>query len=156
MQRRTSPDRPGFGRVLRASFVAGLLSGAPSALAAVRAQRDPLTPTRAAGRVLKPDEQRLVPLLGAATLVHSTLSIGWASVIAATLPCDAGRGRAVLQGTLMGAAIAGADLGLAHVTRHPRLKAIAELDVMSQVADHLAFGALTGLLLARPRHRFGS
>jgi hypothetical protein len=140
------------GRVLRAAFVAGAVSGIPSALAAVRAQRDPLTPTRAAGRMLRPDEQRLGPLVAAAAVVHGTLSVGWASVIAATLPRDAGRMRAVLHGTLMGGAIAAADLGLAHTVRHPRLEAVAKLEVTSQVADHLAFGAVTGLMLARPKH----
>lgn len=142
--------------MLRAAFVAGVVSGLPSALAAVRAQCDPFSPTRAAGRMLKPDETRLVPLLGAATVVHSTLSIAWASVIAATLPRDAGRVRTVMHGTLMGGAIAAADLGLAHAVKHPRLEAVAKLEVQSQVADHLVFGAVTGLMLARPRHRWPS
>lgn len=138
--------------MLRAAFVAGVVSGAPSALAAVRAQRDPLSPTRAAGRMLLPDERRLGPLVGAAGVVHGVLSLGWASVIAATLPRDAGRLRAVLHGTLLGGAIAAADLGLAHAVRNPRLEAVANLEVTSQVADHLAFGAVTGLMLARSRH----
>jgi hypothetical protein len=140
-------------RVLRAAVVAGALSGIPSALAALRAQRDPLSPTRAAGRMLLPGEQRLAPLVGAAALVHGALSLGWAAVIAATLPREAGRVRAVVHGTLLGGAIAAADLGLAHAVKHPRLESVARLEVTSQVADHLAFGAVTGLMLASPKHR---
>ena len=45
-----------------------------------------------------------------------------------------------------------ADLGLAHAVRNPRLEAVANLEVTSQVADHLAFGAVTGVMLARSRH----
>ena len=141
------------GRVLRAAVVADVLSGIPSTFAAVRAQRDPLSPTRAAGRMLLPDEERTVPLLPAAALVHGTLSLVWAAVIAATLPRRAGRVRAVTHGALMGATIAAADLGLAHRVRHPRLAAVARLEVRSQVADHVAFGAVTGLMLGRPKHR---
>lgn len=135
--------------MLRAAAVAGVLSGVPSTFAAIRAQRDPLSPTRAAGRVLLPDENRTAPLIVAAALVHATLSLGWACVIAATLPKHAGRVRGLTHGALSGVAIAGLDLGVAHAVRHPRLAAIARLEVRSQVADHVAFGAVTGFLLGR-------
>jgi hypothetical protein len=139
-------------RVLRAACVAGAVSGIPSALAAVRAQRDPFSPTRAAGRMLRPDEQRLLPLVGAAAVVHTVLSIGWASVIATTLPRGAGRVRASVHGALLGAAIGALDLGIAHSFDHPRLRAIAKLETTSQLADHVTFGAVTGLMLAQPKH----
>jgi hypothetical protein len=99
--------------------------------------------------MLAPYESRRVPLVAAAAAVHASLSVGWTAVIARTLPRDAGRARSVLHGVLMGAAIAGADLGTAHVVRNPRLVAIRELPVAPQVADHVAFGAVVGFVLRR-------
>lgn len=96
---------------------------------------------------MRPDEHRLAPLIGAAAAVHAALSLGWTVVIAATLPRSAGPARTVLHGALVGAAIAGLDLGVAHALPHPRLAAIAELEVAPQLADHVAFGAVAGLLL---------
>jgi len=149
------PDQPAgqprdlVRRIVRAGFWAAALSGVPSTLWSVRHGRDPLEAARAAGRMLVPRETQTVPLVGAAALVHGVLSSGWTVVIAATLPRDAGRARSVLHGALMGAAIAGADLGLAHVVRHPRLAAIRALPLGPQVGDHVAFGAIAGLLLRR-------
>jgi high-affinity Fe2+/Pb2+ permease len=99
--------------------------------------------------MLVPRETRTGRLVGAAAIVHGVLSLGWTCVIARTLPRDAGRARSTVHGVLMGAAVAGLDLGIAHALRTPRFAAIRELPVRPQVADHLAFGAVAGFVLRR-------
>jgi hypothetical protein len=136
--------------IARAAFWAAALSGAPSTLYALRTGRDPLEASRAAGRLLLPDERGPVPLVGAAAVVHGALSLAWTGVIARTLPREAGLTRSVRHGIVMGGAIAVVDLGLAHVLRSPRFAAIRALPLAPQVADHLAFGAVAGALLRRP------
>jgi len=87
-----------------------------------------------------PDERRPVPLLLAAAPVHLALSLGWATAIALTAP----RGRELAHGIAAGAAIAAVDLGLIG-RRFPRIRA---LPLGPQIADHLAFGAVVGAVLA--------
>lgn len=133
---------------VRDGIVAGLwaavLSGAPSTLHAVATRSDPLEASLAAGSMLLPDEDRRARLLLAAAPVHMALSLGWGTAIALTAP----RGREIAYGTAAGAAIAALDLGL--IGR--RFERIRELPLWPQVADHLAFGAVTGAAL-RSRDR---
>lgn len=133
--------------ISRAAFWAAVLSGLPSTAWSIAHHRDPLEATRAAGLMVLPDDSRSLPLAGAAAAVHGALSLGWTCVIARTLPQDAGRARSVLHGALLGAAIAGLDLGVAHVVRTPRFAPIRELPVAPQLADHVAFGAVAGFVL---------
>ena len=134
--------------VLRAARDAAVLSGIPSTAWALRRGRDPLEATKAAGRIVLPDTTRTVPLLIAGAGVHAALSLGWTVVVARTLPRDAGRAQTALHGALMGGAIAALDLGLARVVRHPRLRAIRELPLGPQVADHVAFGVIAAVRAA--------
>ena len=119
--------------VLAAAAVAGALSGVPSTMHAVLTGRSPLAAARAAGELLGR------PGLARGALVHAALSIGWACVLARLLP----RRRTVLWGGVAGAAIAALDLAVAR----RRFPAVAALPSPPQVADHVAFGALVGLVL---------
>jgi hypothetical protein len=128
---------------LIAGAVAAVVSGAPSTVHALATGRDPLEATRAAGTLLLPRETRSLPLLMAAVPVHAALSLGWGLVLAAGLP----RRCTVAAGALGGLAIAALDLGVIG-GRFPRLRALPQ---WPQVADHLAYGAAVGAVVARRR-----
>ena len=125
--------------VLIAGGLAALLSGLPSTLHALATGRDPLEATKAAGSILLPRETRTLPLVLAAAPAHLALSFGWAFVL-----CK-GRVRGIVPGAAAGLAIAALDLGVAG-RRFARIRA---LPVGPQVADHVAYGAIVGLVLAR-------
>ena len=129
----------GSRSALAAGGVAALVSGLPSTVWALATGRDPLEATKAAGSILLPRETRTLPLLLAAVPVHLALSLGWA------LALEKGRVRGTVPGTMAGLAIAALDLG-AIGRRFPRIRA---LPVAPQVADHVAYGAVVGTLLAR-------
>jgi hypothetical protein len=126
-------------RVLRAAAWAAILSGAPSTLHALARGSDALEATLAAGAILLPRETRRVRLVAAAVPVHLALSLGWTLVLDRTGVRGAG------AGALAGLGIAGLDLGLLG-RRFPHVRA---LPLAPQLADHLAFGAIAGVLLAR-------
>jgi uncharacterized membrane protein YjjB (DUF3815 family) len=128
---------------LTAGFVAAILSGLPSTLWSLVAQRDPLEATLAAGSLLLPSERRRGHLVAAAVPVHLSLSLGWALVLARLLP----RGRETRTGLVAALAIAAFDLGVIG-RRFPRIRA---LPLLPQIADHLAFGATVGYVLRRRR-----
>ena len=125
-------------RVLRAAAAAAALSGFPSTVHALATGRDPLEATLAAGSILLPRERRRGRLLAAAAPVHLGLSLGW------TVALDRTGVRGAPAGALAGLAIAALDLGLAG-RRFPGVRA---LPLGPQLADHVAFGAITGHLLA--------
>ncbi|MGI8707003.1 MAG: hypothetical protein ACR2LG_02185 [Actinomycetota bacterium] len=102
-----------------------------------------LEATLAAGSVLVPNERRRGPLLLAAIPVHLGLSAAWTVIMSAVLP----RNKPVLEGTVAGLAIAAFDLGVVG-RRFPRIRA---LQPAPQIADHLAFGIVTALLIAQPK-----
>jgi hypothetical protein len=129
--------RDGFG----AALVAGLLSGLPSTLHALWHKRDPFEASVAAGSILLPRERDRARLLAAAVPVHVVLSLSWALVLSAVLP----RRRPVVEGTIAGVGIAGLDLGVIG-RRYPLIR---QLQVGPQVADHLAFGIVAAVWLAR-------
>jgi CelD/BcsL family acetyltransferase involved in cellulose biosynthesis len=135
---------------MRAGAVAAVLSGAPSTAWALATGTDPLGPSLAAGSMLLPEASGRWRLLAAAGVAHTALSLGWAQVLAVA----PGRPRrSVIAGAWWGAAgglaIAALDLGLAHASHSRRLRAVAALPVLPQVADHVAYGAIVGGLLAR-------
>jgi hypothetical protein len=140
-----------IGAALRAGAVAAVLSGVPSTAWALVTRADPLEPSLAAGSMLLPRASRRSSLLVAATGVHVVLSLGWAQALAA-LPGARQRTRAsgAAWGSAAGLVIAALDLGLAHVSASARLRAVRALPVLPQVADHVAYGAIVGTLLARP------
>ena len=128
--------RPGL--VVRAAAVAGVFSGAPSTVWTSINGGDLLASTRAAGQMLLPGVAGGRGPLVAGALVHGALSLGWSAVLVAVLP----RRHTVAAGAVAGLAIAAVDLGIARV----RFPAVAALPTMPQVADHVAFGVLTGLV----------
>src|SRR2546423_15427297 len=67
---------------LAAGAVAGLLSGAPSTLHALRTGSDPLAAARAAGNLLLPAGARPAALLAAGAAAHVALSAGWGTIVA--------------------------------------------------------------------------
>jgi hypothetical protein len=132
------------GDVVAAALVAGVLSGVPSTVWALRTGEDPLASSRAAGSLLLGPRRPGLLRLAAAVPVHAALSFGWAAVLARVLP----RRHETAWGAVGGAAIAALDLGL--VGR--RVPAIAALPQVPQWADHVAFGAAVGATL-RARRR---
>ncbi|MBW3592258.1 MAG: hypothetical protein KY396_01020 [Actinobacteria bacterium] len=126
-----------------AGAVAAVVSGAPSTLHALATRRDPLAPALAAGSILLPREKRRGVLLAAAAPVHVAASLGWGVTLAALLP----RRATTLVGAAAGMAIALLDLRVLG-RRFPEVRA---LPLGPQLADHVAYGASVGWVLARRR-----
>ncbi|MGH2729624.1 MAG: hypothetical protein ACRDJI_03340 [Actinomycetota bacterium] len=122
-----------------------MFSGLPSTVHALATGGDPLAATRAAGSLLLPEEERTGPLLIAAAAAHGVLSLGWGVVLACLLP---GR-RTWAWGALGGLGIAALDLGVIG-RRYPQVSALA---ISPQVADHVAYGAIVGIVLEHRRSR---
>jgi len=133
---------------LRAGLVAAILSGVPSTLYALAVGGRPLEASLAAGSMVLPRERRAGRLLAAAVPVHFTLSLGWAAVLAVSLP----RRHTPLAGAAAGLTIAALDLGLAG-RRFPCIQALPRLP---QVADHVAFGVVTAVVVERRRRARGA
>lgn len=130
---------------LRAGLVAGMFSGAPSAAWALSRGEDVLASTEAVGAtVLRGGGGRLGRLV-AGGLAHVAISLLWARVLRRPLQDRPDPAGAAAAGALWGAAIAGLDLGL--IGR--RLPAIRSLEVGPLFADHVAYGAIVGWVLAR-------
>ena len=127
----------------RAGLIAAVVSGAPSTAVALARGEDLLEGARAAGTLLLPRETRTPALLVAATPAHLALSLGWAFVLERALP----PGRELVGGPLGGLAIAALDLGVIG-RRLPRIRALPQ---PRQWADHVAYGLVVGLVLARRR-----
>jgi hypothetical protein len=72
--------------------------------------------------------------------VHLALSLGWTVVL------DRAGVRGAGRGAIAGLGIAALDLGLAG----RRLPRVGALPTVPQIADHVAFGAVAGLLLRDP------
>ena len=122
--------------------MAGTLSGVPSTLHALVSGRNPLDSIRAAATLVPGSDTRSTARqLATGVAVHGVLTLGWTAVLMAALP----RRHAVAWGAVAGLGIAALDLGIIG-RRYP---AIAALPVGGQIADHVAFGALVGLVRSR-------
>lgn len=130
---------------IAAGLYAALPSGLPSTVHALATGRDPLEAARAAGTIVLPDDAPGPALLAAAAPLHLAVSAGWGIALAAVLP----RRATTLWGAFAGAAIGVLDLGIAR-SLWPR---IAALPQRPQLADHVAFGAIAGAVIARRRER---
>ena len=124
-------------RALEAGLWAGVLGGVPSTLHALATGRDPLEAALAAGSLLLPLETRRGPLLAAAVPVHLGVSFAWALVLERARVRGAGRGAAAGFGIAVVGLAAGRALS-------PRFRA---LPLLPQVADHVAYGAIAGIVL---------
>ena len=149
MRRPLGVDHHGAHRLMldavAAGLVAAIVSGVPSTVHALLTGRDPLESSLTAGSLLLGDEQRHGRLLAAGVVSHMSLSVGWALVLAVTLP----RRRSALAGGAAGMGIAALDLGL--VGR--RLPAIRGLPHGRQWADHVAYRLTVGIVLRARRAR---
>jgi hypothetical protein len=125
---------------LLAATCAAFLSGIPSTLYAWYSGGDILEATRAAGAMLVPPHSSDRELLAAATLVHGTVSLFWATILTWLLP----RKRILMWSVLAAAAIAMLDLRVIARVFFPEVYA---LDFWPQFADHLAWGAAVGATL---------
>lgn len=140
----SGPAVPGWvSDGLAAGAVAAVVSGAPSTVHALLAGRDPLEAALAAGSLLLGAERERRWLLAAAVPAHAAVSLAWALVLSRALP----KQRAIPVGALAGLVIAGLDLGI--IGR--RLPHIRALPVFPQLADHVAYGATVGAVLAARR-----
>ncbi len=129
---------------IAAGAVAGVLSGLPSTIHALLVSGQPLAATLAVGSLVLPNEDRRGRLLLAAIPVHLAISVGWGVALAFVLP----RRNVVALGPAAGLAIAAVDLGL--VGR--RLPPIRTLPTGPQIGDHVAYGAIVGVILHRRSH----
>jgi len=125
-------------RAVAAGLWAAALSGAPSTLHALATGRDPLEATLAAGSVVLPRETSRLRLFSAALPLHLAMSLGWALVLERARVRGAARGAAAG----LGIALVGLGAGSAVSTR------MRSLPLLPQVADHLAYGAIVGAVLA--------
>ncbi|MDP8958816.1 MAG: hypothetical protein M3N51_06370 [Actinomycetota bacterium] len=132
---------------LVAGAVGGVISGVPSTLHALVRRGRPIEATLAAGSLLLPRENRLLPLVLAALPVHLAVSLGWGVVLSAGLPGKA----TAAWGALAGLGIAAFDLGVVG-RRFPRLR---ELTLGPQLVDHLLYGWAVGAVLASRRESDG-
>lgn len=127
---------------LVAGAIAGAVSGLPSTIWELARGGEPLAATLAAGSILLPDGSRRWRLLAAAP-VHAAVSLSWGVLLAHALP----RRNTPAAGAAAGLVIAALDLGIVG-RRFPRIR---RLPRGPQVADHVAFGATVGWVLARRR-----
>ena len=111
-----------------------MLSGGPSTVIGLLRGENLLDSTRAAGTLLG---KRSLLRGGVA---HVLITVWWTALLAVVLP----RRRPVVEGLVAGAAIAAVDLGVIG-RRYP---AVAALDPIPQVLDHLAFGVVASRVLA--------
>ena len=129
---------------LVAGSVAAVAGGIPSTLHALATGGDLLESTRAAGSIALPWAEDEQTLLSAGANVHVAISLFWGVVLARVIPRWASAPASVGAGALGGLAIAALDLGL--IGRlFPRIRALPR---GPQIADHVAFGAVVGAVLA--------
>jgi hypothetical protein len=121
-------------------LAATLLSGLPSTLYALAAGGDATEATRAAGAMLISAEASFAQLFGAAAVVHSAVSLFWASILTWLLP----RRRTVLWALLAAILIALLDLRVIAPAFFPEVAALA---FWPQFADHLMWGLAAGMAL---------
>jgi hypothetical protein len=136
---------PVVREALAAGLVAAITGGIPSTAWALLRGQDPLEATRAAGTMLVDPQSPAPALYAAAVCVHVAVSLFWAAVLAASLP----RRRTVAAAIVAAGVIAVLDLRVIGAL-FPSIQALA---FGPQFADHLAWGASVGLVLAFMRRR---
>lgn len=119
--------------LLYAWLAATLLSGVPSTLYALLTGSDALEATRAAGAMINRPGS-----IAAAALVHSLVSLFWATVLWLLLPYR----HSALWALLASMGIALLDLRIIAPAFFPEVAALA---FWPQFADHLMWGACIGL-----------
>lgn len=133
-------DREWIADVLVAAAWAAVLSGVPSTLYAFLTDGDPLEATRAAGAMLISFTSTDTQLIAAAAVVHVSITLFWAFVLAAILP----RRHILWSAIAASALIAFLDVKLIARLFFPD---VYLLDFWPQFADHIAWGAAFGGVL---------
>ena len=133
-------DREWVVDVVVASAWAALLSSFPSTIWELITDGDPLESTRAAGAMLIPYASSDTALLAAAAVVHVSVTLFWAFILASLLP----RRHIVWSSMAAAAAIAFLDLEVIARFFFPDLYV---LDFWPQFADHIAWGWALGMAL---------
>jgi hypothetical protein len=140
-----STRRRDAGDALAAGLASAVTGGVPSTAWALLTGHDPLEATRAAGAMLVDAASSDARLIVAAACVHLAISLFWAGVLARFLP----RRHTIAWSLAAAAAIAVLDLRV--IGRlFPEIHALA---FAPQLADHLAWGATVGAVLAWRRAR---
>jgi hypothetical protein len=101
----------------------------------------------AAGALLLPHEERVSRLVPAGFVVHGALSLGWALVLAASLPPR----RTIAWSLAGGLAITALDMGVVGRVIGRRYSRFGVLPLVPQVLDHLAFAGTVGYVVSRRR-----
>ena len=141
------PIRSLAGDVLVPGAWAAVLSGIPSTLFAALTGGDTMEATRAAVAMLISPARSDGALLAAAAVVHITVTLFWATVLALWLP----RRHVIIASMAALALIAVLDLQVIARWFFPEVYA---LPFWPQLADHLAWGAAFGAALEWRRRRF--
>jgi hypothetical protein len=129
---------------LVAGSVGAVLGGVPSTIHALATGRDVLESTRAAGSIALPRTDDEQALLAAGANAHVAISLFWGVGLARVVPRGIEPRAGVAAGAIGGLAIAVLDLEVLGRV-FPRIRALPRAP---QVADHVAFGAVVGAVLA--------
>lgn len=127
--------------VLASGTAAAILGGVPSTVHALATGGDPLEATRAAGAMLVDPASADATLIAAAALAHLGVNFFWTALLVWLLP----RRRVLAWALVAAAAIALLDLRVIAPLFFPEVHALA---FGPQLADHLAWGAALGGVLA--------
>ena len=133
-------DREWLVEVLVASAWAALVSAFPSTLWELFTAGDPLESTRAAGAMLISYDSSDAALITAACVVHVSVTLFWAAILAWILP----RKHIVWTSIVAAGVIAFIDLQLIARFFFPD---VYVLEFWPQFADHIAWGAGLGVAL---------
>jgi hypothetical protein len=128
-----------------AGTVAGLLSGAPSMVHALLTGRELTASTRAVAGLVGLTRAAPPMQLAAGAAIHAALSIGWGITGAFALP----RRYTIAVAALAGLGVGAVNLGIGR----RRVPALRALPLAPQLADHVAFGAIAGAVIAARRLR---
>lgn len=131
-------------RLVTAGAAAATFSGLPSTVYALATGGDVLQATRAAATLVPGRRDRSGVVAGAT--VHVVVSAGWITVLAAI---DRRRGLGLAGGCAAGLLIGALDLEVVG-RAYPAIRSLPRLP---QWLDHVAFGAIAGVLLGGPPAR---
>lgn len=124
--------------VLYSGVPAMCFSGLPSTLWSLTADRSVLTSVWATGHLLAPGLPAGLKLFLLASVVHVAVSFFWTAILVLVLPSPTW-----FWGVIAGVLIAVVDLKLIG----PCFPSISDLDFLPQLADHLAFGFIVGVVV---------
>jgi hypothetical protein len=127
---------------------AAALGVGPSTAHLILTGANPFEVALAAGALVLPQEKRASRLVPAGFAAHGALSLGWALVLAASLPPR----RTIAWSLAGGLAITALDMGvIGRRVIGRRYSRFGSLPLVPQVLDHLAFAGTVGYGVSRRR-----